>query len=141
MLGQVVSVVFILLIQHTGAVSLYGVLSLRLFIYTNACIFAFFWWNQCVLLSAIESHYASLKADIQDEAINKIVFNYASPSFGACLAGPDILLSLAQDNKKMQKIIVPKEKPKKVGYFGGVASETDVCFLLAIVPENLKMLC
>ena len=139
MLGQVVSVVFILLIQRTGAVSLHGILSLQLFIYTNKCIF--FLWNKCVLLSAIESHYASLKADIQDEAINKIVFNYASPSFGACLAGPDILLSLAQDNKKMQKIIVPKEKPKKVGYFGGVASETDVCFLLAIVPDNLPMLC
>ena len=69
------------------------------------------------------------------------MFNYASPSFGACLAGPDILLSLAQDNKKMQKIIVPKEKPKKVGYFGGVASQTDVCFFLAIVSENLPMLC
>ena len=139
MLGQVVSVVFILLLQPTDAVSLYGVLSLRLCIYTNKCIF--FLWNKCVLLSAIESHYASLKADIQDEAINKIVFNYASPSFGACLAVPDILLSFAQDNKKMQKIIVPKEKPKKVGYFGGVASETDVCFLLAIVPDNLPMLC
>ena len=70
--------------------------------------------NCCVLLVAIESYYASLKANIEDEAINKIVFNYASPSYGACLIGPDILYSLAQDSKKMQKLIVPKEKPKKV---------------------------
>lgn len=67
-----------------------------------------------ILFTAIESYYASLKGDIQEEAINKIVFNYASPSYGACLVSDDILYSLAQDNKKLQKLIVPKEKPKKV---------------------------
>jgi len=65
------------------------------------------------LVVDVEKHYSSLKADIQDEAINKIVFNYASPSYGACLIGPDVLYSLAQDSKKLQRLIIPKEKPKK----------------------------
>lgn len=70
--------------------------------------------NISVVITAVESHYASLKANIQEEAINKMVFNYASPSYGACLSSPDVLYSLAQDSKKMQRLIIPKEKPKKV---------------------------
>lgn len=62
----------------------------------------------------VEKYYSSLKADIQEEAVNKIVFNYASPSYGACLTSEDTLFSLAQDNKMMQKLNIPKEKPKKV---------------------------
>ena len=65
-------------------------------------------------IAAVESHFASLKADIKEESINKIVFNYTSPSYGACLTAPNTLYSLAQDNKKLQRLIVPKEKPKKV---------------------------
>ncbi|XP_064629915.1 cilia- and flagella-associated protein 43-like isoform X2 [Lineus longissimus] len=57
--------------------------------------------------------YASLKHDLLDDSIKKVIFNFTTPSYGAALTSGNIFFCLAQNTKHIHKIIIPDEAPKK----------------------------
>ncbi|XP_077865529.1 LOW QUALITY PROTEIN: cilia- and flagella-associated protein 43-like [Saccoglossus kowalevskii] len=60
-----------------------------------------------------DQYYNSLKRDLKDEVINRMNLNFAIPSYGAAVAPGEIIYALSYNHKKLSKIQLPDEPPKK----------------------------
>ena len=70
-----------------------------------------------ILLTVVSdpaSSHASLKKDFDDAAIERLIFNFASPSGGIAVADGNIVYTLCQTSNKIHKLKLPTEPPKKV---------------------------
>lgn len=57
--------------------------------------------------------HASLKGDFKQEIIDRMMFNFMTPSFGAAIMEGNAAFFLAQTTKEIHKIMLPTEPPKK----------------------------
>ena len=61
--------------------------------------------------------YANLKKEFDEEAVNKMGLNFSVASYGAAVTAGNTVFSLAQNTKRLHKLALPTEKPKKVSCY------------------------
>ena len=66
------------------------------------------------LQTDLSDKHASLKCDIKPEAINKMLHNMGTPSFGIAVTENRVAFTLNQQTKQLNKIVIPDVPPKKV---------------------------
>ncbi|ELU02415.1 hypothetical protein CAPTEDRAFT_160880 [Capitella teleta] len=65
------------------------------------------------LATDVRIKHASLKGDFKQEIIDRMMFNFITPSFGAAIMEGNAAFFLAQTTKEIHKIMLPTEPPKK----------------------------
>ena len=71
-------------------------------------------------LSDPKSYHASLKCDFDDGTIRRIVYNFSSPSHSVCAIPDGYAMALTHKTKKLHKLPLPNDPPKKVRHLRSV---------------------
>ena len=75
-----------------------------------------------VNISDPKSYHGSLKCDFDDKTIRRIVYNFGSPSHGVCAIPEGYAMALSHKTKKLHKLPLPNDPPKKVKYLNFMSS-------------------